>query len=128
MSLPNDKFDTASIMKLKRLSNEDLEPLIPQLLEWLQDINWPVALPVAELLSKQGKEIIEPIRGILCGKDTLWKKSIISELLVHCDSEVLLGLEDEILRILKNPTEDEIKEEVVESARDVFILLSYHDH
>lgn len=127
MRFPKDKFDIASIRELEQLSDDDLKPLIPELLEWLQDINWPIANPVAKLLLKRGKELVEPIRSILRGSDAIWKKWIISELLVHCESDVRLGLKDEVLRILNNPTDEEIKEEVVESAKDVFILLTYND-
>ena len=127
MRLPKDKSDIASILELECLSNDELRPLIPELLEWLRDINWPIASPIARLLSKRGEEIVEPIRSILRGSDAVWKKWVISELLVHCDSGVRIGLEDEILRILNSPTDDEINEGVIESARDAFFLLCYND-
>ncbi len=127
MILPKDKFDTASIEELKNLSPEEFDKLIPHLLEWLKDMNWPVAAPIAKLLSTKGKELTEPIRTILKSDDTIWKKWIISDLLCHTKPEIRISLKEEIFRITNNPTKEEIDEEVVEAARDVAFLLNYND-
>ena len=41
--IPKDKFDLRNISRIRKLDFLTLEPIIPELLEWIQDINWPVA-------------------------------------------------------------------------------------
>lgn len=37
--VPKEKDDNENIEKLKMLSFEEIQPIIPDLLEWLQDMN-----------------------------------------------------------------------------------------
>ena len=41
-------MDVASVELFKSLSDTEIEPMIPALLEWMQDINWPIAFPIAK--------------------------------------------------------------------------------
>ncbi|GJM72464.1 hypothetical protein HMSSN036_46800 [Paenibacillus macerans] len=52
--LPKDKMDLDSVAHLKTLSSNELIPLLPDLIEWLQDINWPVASELSKLLMPMG--------------------------------------------------------------------------
>lgn len=61
------------IAGLKKLSFEQLEPIIPDLLEWLQDMNWPVARPVADILEPYTDKITPEIIKILKTDDGMWK-------------------------------------------------------
>ena len=127
MELPKDKFDFATVETLNKLPVEAIAPHIPELLVWLQDTNWPISKPVANLLSKQRKELIEPIRTVLYGNDAIWKKGIISDLVCNTDSEVRLSLSDELMRIANHPTKEEKEEETDLAARDAIFLLNYND-
>ncbi len=40
--IPKNKFDHETVERLKNLSYEELKPIMPDLLEWLQDFNWPL--------------------------------------------------------------------------------------
>lgn len=40
-SLPRDKHDTANATALVAASWEIIEPVMPRILEWMQDLNWP---------------------------------------------------------------------------------------
>ena len=73
--LPKDKCDDEAVDHLNTLSSSEIQLLIPDLLTWLQDINWPIAMPIANMLLKQKtqKLAVEPVRGILRGKDEVWK-------------------------------------------------------
>lgn len=48
--IPKDKHDIAAVEKLGTMEVESVIPLLPQLLEWVQDMNWPIAEPMVELL------------------------------------------------------------------------------
>ena len=39
--LPKDKHDDETIKRLRKLPIQELVPLLPELLEWVADVNWP---------------------------------------------------------------------------------------
>ena len=41
--VPKDKCDGSHIEELKRLSDGEIEPILPRLLAWTQDVHWPVS-------------------------------------------------------------------------------------
>ncbi|MEI2280658.1 DUF5071 domain-containing protein [Paenibacillus polysaccharolyticus] len=55
--LPKDKFDVESVEKLAKRSNDELRHILPELMEWLQDGNWPISKPVEDLLLRFGDEL-----------------------------------------------------------------------
>ncbi|WP_019155429.1 DUF5071 domain-containing protein [Robertmurraya massiliosenegalensis] len=50
--LPRDKFDFDCVKQLKSLNRSEVIPLLPVLMEWIQDMKWPIAEEVSELLLK----------------------------------------------------------------------------
>ena len=40
LRLPQDKYDTEAASALAVASWESIAPLMPQILEWMQDLNW----------------------------------------------------------------------------------------
>ena len=72
--IPEHKDDQKVIERFKRLSFEEIKPIIPDLLEWLQDRNWPIAGPVAEILTPFSDSIVPEIIKILKTNDGLWKR------------------------------------------------------
>ncbi|WP_088835212.1 DUF5071 domain-containing protein [Paenibacillus tyrfis] len=71
--IPKDKFDFERVNELKKLDAEMIKPIIPQLFEWIQDINWPIAREIAQILIKCNEETLPHIREILLGDDYDWK-------------------------------------------------------
>lgn len=41
--LPKDKFDVPALEWLKTIPISEVKPLLPELIEWIADINWPIA-------------------------------------------------------------------------------------
>ena len=41
--IPQNKFDTSTIKQLERIKTEQISTISMQLLEWIADMNWPVA-------------------------------------------------------------------------------------
>ena len=64
------------------------------LLEWIADMNWPVALEIIHVLPKFHKELLPSIEPILLNRenDIIWKYWIISQLLIQFPKESLLTL------------------------------------
>lgn len=117
--LPKDKSDTSTIDKLKCLSNEEIMPIIPDLLEWLQDINWIVAPYIADVLLQHQKISERFIAELLSEnqKDDIWKYWIINELLLKWDDIPCNEIMTELSRISKFPTKGEKTEEADVSAK-----------
>lgn len=107
--IPKHKDDQKVIEGLKWLSFEEIKPIIPNLLEWLQDINWPIARPIAEILKPFSDNIVPEIIKILSTNDGLWKWGTLTTLARTTTNPMLLT---EIERIAKFPTRDEIEEEL----------------
>jgi hypothetical protein len=105
--IPAHKDDQKVIEKLKKLSFEEIKPIIPDLLEWLQDMNWPIAGPVAEILKPFSDNIVPEIIKILKTNDGFWKWGTLTTLARTTTNQMLLT---EIERMAKFPTRDEIEE------------------
>ena len=117
--VPKNKFDTSAVAAAERVGLPALDSVLPQLLEWLQDYNWPVAQPVANLLSGAGLEIVPHIQNVLNSNDTMWKYWLLSALIPRLGLEVREALRPQIRRLAQNPTKDEQLEEVDARAKDL---------
>jgi len=106
--IPKHKDDQEVIENLRKLSFEEIKPIIPDLLEWLQDMNWPIARPVTEILKPFSEQIVPEIIRILKTNDGLWKWGVLAFVRTTTDPMLLA----EIGRIAKFPTRDEIEEEL----------------
>lgn len=114
--VPKDKFDIETAEKLNQYSVDDIRSIVPALLEWLQDANWPVAYPVKLYLEKHVKHIQNEILEVFKTDDTLWKYWILLLLGRGIDDERLI---DEIKRIAVAPTNLEKKDEVDQIANEL---------
>jgi len=108
--LPQNKSDIKRAEDLMKYSYEDLRDQIPKLLEWLQDINWPVARPVATYLKSIQTSITAELRFILQNTDdAVWKYGLLQTFGPTTQSP---DIKKEILRMANSPTTNEIDEEV----------------
>jgi hypothetical protein len=118
--IPKDKFDIATAEKLVTFSYEDIKPIIPNLLEWIQDMNWPVAGPVSNYLQGIASYITSDIIKILRGNDPTWKYwcLIVFGMSDYVDPLLL----EEIKRLRMYASQMDIEEGVVEVATEVINL------
>ncbi len=107
--IPKDKFDQKVIASLKKLSFEQLKPIIPDLLEWLQDMNWPIARPIADILEPFTEKLTPEIIEILKTDDGMWKLWILVTLGRTNTDPLLLN---ELERIARFPSKIEIEDGV----------------
>ena len=47
--LPRGKHDFERVDLLKKVERDALRPIIPELLKWLQDTNWPISAEVGKM-------------------------------------------------------------------------------
>ncbi len=92
---------------------------MPQLLEWLQDYNWPVAHVLAPFIAGIGDPIAPYLRPIFDGDDLLWKYWIISAVLDRAPLTVVELFRPDLERLVEDPTPREAEEELPEVAKPV---------
>lgn len=111
--VPKNKYDFSGMEELMKLSDEEIEPVIPDLLAWMKDMNWPVAKEMPDLLALHQETLIPHIIEILQPEqgESDWKYYIINYLLPLLDEKYLLMLKPALERIVKNPTRGELAEE-----------------
>ena len=107
--IPHDKFDTESVEKLAGYSFEELEPIVPKLLEWLQDGNWPVSRPLGVFLLTLPSDKLAPyLMEVMQGNDMEWKYFLIAILGSGDQHKMAPEFLKEIQRIASQPTALEI--------------------
>lgn len=121
--VPQDKFDLAAIARARAAGFPAINPILPELLEWLQDINWPVADQTVELLSDSGPEIVPHIRRVLVSDDSIWKYWVLSRLCGRLSPVDLVQLIPDIARLADQPSDEDVAEEVDVEARALLATL-----
>ncbi|NLI75013.1 MAG: DUF5071 domain-containing protein [Candidatus Riflebacteria bacterium] len=121
--MPADKHDLDACARLEAATDAQVVRCLPALLEWLQDINWPVALPIVRRLGRLGVQLAEPLRPILQGADGMWKYWLLAHLVPEAGSELVRALAGEIRRLAADPTPDDRQAEVHLAAAELLLLL-----
>ncbi|MDE6665507.1 MAG: DUF5071 domain-containing protein [Ruminococcus sp.] len=122
--LPKDKFDNNGLNRLSELTDEEIKPFIPDLLVWVQDMNFPVAEAVCRVIAGHYAVADDEIIKLLdiSQTDELWKYFIITGLLpvIENPSDSLINA---VRRIALNPSDSEITEEVEEVAKEYLNIM-----
>ena len=121
VDLPTHKFDIAVAQKLVDYGMPAVEPILYGILEWFQDYNWPVAHTLEPLFDGMGEPIVPYIQNILSGDDDLWKYWIVVVVIPKLAISAQDLLIADIKRILDEPTEGEIREELVLEAKEYLL-------
>jgi hypothetical protein len=117
--IPAHKDDQDAVQRLQKCSYKEIEPIANELLQWLQDGNWPIAGPLSQILRPFTKELSPKIMSILNSNDYEWKYFLIQFLCNPNDNKLTQQVQHELKRIASNPTEIEIKTEVHELVLDM---------
>ena len=112
--VPKDKHDMDfdKITDFYWYDYQELKPIIPELLTWLQDYNWPVATPIARHLQKMLPDILPELMPILEGNDSTWKYWILQIFFIETKSEYWKKIQATIEQLAFNPSENDKKDEV----------------
>ena len=123
--VPASKYDLDALARASAAGYPENGPVLPALLEWLHDGNWPVAAAVVDVLAGVGTPIGPHILGILRGSDDIWKYWVLTMLAPRLSADARQAIIDECVRIINSPTAGERVEEVDLAARDILILHSH---
>ena len=116
--IPQHKSDIERARLAVATGYPAVAPILPELLEWLQDCNWPVSHILAPFLVSIGTPLIPHIQHILDTDDEIWKYWMISAIM-RDSFELALAFRDELERLAFSPTEREAREELDEVAQEV---------
>lgn len=99
--LAQSVLDTASIERLVHQPPETVVPLIPALLECLQDINWPVAGAALPILARCGAPAARAAQAILdaAQRDDVWKYWLVEALFPALPPDACAIMEPSVRRI-----------------------------
>lgn len=117
--LPRDKFDDDRVEMIKKMDRDKILPLLPGLLEWIQDMNWPVAKSVLELLLTFSEEIVPHVQDVLSSNDDNWKYFILNDLVRNLPIESRVQFREYLIRVSEAPTNNELAEGLDETAKDI---------
>lgn len=118
LPLIRDKYDCESANELVRLGYPTVAPRLGHMLEWLQDINWPVASALFDFLTGIGEPLVPHIQGILRSDDDVWKYWSL-HLVAAMPSDSIAALKIDLERVALTPTDGERKEEVSAKAEEI---------
>jgi hypothetical protein len=116
--IPRNKHDIERAEAAVKAGYPVVAPILPELLEWLQDMNWPVAGFLAPFLATIGKPLIPHIQRIFATDDEMWKYWIMTYIIAD-SVELATSFRDELERIAFSPTKREIEEELNETAQHI---------
>lgn len=117
--MPIDKSDYERVNQLKSLNPSIIIALIPNLIEWLQDINWPIAKEIVKLLLQYPEETIPHIKDVLKTGDEMWKEWSLRCFVKHLPPTLIKEFNADLIRIAYTPTKGELLEEVNETALEI---------
>lgn len=117
--LPRNKHDFERVELLKNLHREEILPCLPRLMEWIQDMNWPIAHEVSDLLLKYPSEIVPLIKEVLTTNDDVWKYWCLEILVNRLPEGFRKQFESELMKIVERPSEGEKLEELDVTAMEI---------
>lgn len=82
--------------------------ILPGLLEWIQDINWPGASRIADFLREIGDPLIPYIKNVINHhrQDTEWIEWIFEKIIDHWNTEQVLQIRDELILMSQEKDND----------------------
>lgn len=113
------KDDLEGVKQLKLMSKEEILHNKTELLRYLQDMNWPIAIEVAKVLQTYTNDLEDEIIRIVTGKDSEWKHWVTIHLLFYSKEKISDRLIKAMEYKVNNPTDSEIIDEYVDECREV---------
>ncbi|WP_339194719.1 DUF5071 domain-containing protein [Solibacillus sp. FSL R5-0449] len=118
--LRRHKLDNDRVEIIKKMDRDKILPLLPNLLEWIQDMNWPVAPSVLEILLTFPEEIVPYVQDVLTSSDDdNWKWFILHYLVLELPRESRVQFREYLTRVSETPTRNELAEELDEIAKKI---------
>jgi hypothetical protein len=115
--LPRHKSDADRVRAVVALGYPGVAPVLPDLLVWLQDANWPISRAVARFLVSVGEPVFASVRDVFAGTDGIWKYWCIELFVRALPRPLAASFRPDLQRLAYHPTAADRSEEVDERAR-----------
>ena len=122
--VPNDKLDLDTAQAAVDAGYPSVAPIVPELLEWLQDCNWPVAHVLAPFLASIGEPLVPHVARVMSSDDYVWKYWMIGAIMRY-SPVVAQSFRGELDRLVNSPTEVESRNELHQLAHEVLELYGW---
>ena len=116
--IPRHKGDLDTARSAVAAGYAQLKPVIPEILQWHQDYNWPVAHILSDLYRDADDDIIPHLERVLQSDDWCWKYWVVSDIIPQIGKSAARHFLPELERLSRAPTKDEIANEIDQVARD----------
>jgi Domain of unknown function (DUF5071) len=116
--LPRHKSDAERVRALIDLGYPAVAPVLPELLGWMQDGNWPVSYGIGPFLAAIGEPVVPLVRDVLAGTDGIWKYWCIERIVRAFPPSVAEQLRPDLEELARHPTAGDRTEEVDDRARE----------
>jgi len=116
--MPQTKLDTERAKQMIALGFPAIESVAWDLLQWTQDINWPVAQILCPFFASVGEPLAPYLRTVFETDDGAWKYDVL-RYIVAGSRELRIALRPELERMALNPTRFEQAEEVDLAAQEI---------
>ncbi len=116
------KSDVDRARRLVALGYPRVAPVLPFMLEWIQDCNWPVADELLPFFASVGRPMLPEIKRVFATNDDVWKYWCIL-LLGRMDLEILEEMRAHLDAVARQPTRGEEEEGVAEEARNLLMRI-----
>lgn len=114
--IPKDKSDFETVERIKNAAPKRIEEVLPQVFEWIEDINWPIAKELVKVLAGLDDSIIPFVIDLIHNPDGLREYSVYCFMLPLLNNRQLLLLKEELERIVNHPSSFEKEEEYDKTA------------
>ena len=118
--IPKNKFDFTPFPALMEVSEDKVRTILPELLSWVADMNWPVAAAMVEVLARFPESVVPLVKELLKPTETDEERKYftIVGLIPALPTNTQEQLGESIKRILDAPTDGEVRGGVWEVAND----------
>lgn len=106
--LPLHKADIERAEAIISLGFPEVQPVLPHLLVWLQDYNWPVAQVLAPFLAGLGREVVSDVRTILQRDDEIWIYWVLLKVVAEMPEDAIADLRNDLKVLADRPSLEEV--------------------
>ena len=116
--VPKSKSDLETANRAVAAGYPAVKPVLGELVEWLQDYNWPVAHVLAPFLAEIGLPLVPHIDHVFSTTDETWKYWVIECLISHND-DLFEQYKQKLIQFAEQPTDGDRYHELDDVARVV---------
>jgi len=117
--VPATKFETEKAQRLVALGYPAVGPVLDEIMEWVEDGNWPVAKVFSPFLATVGAPLAPQVRHVLESQDEQWKYFVLRSI-VGESASLAHALAVDLQRLMHNPSDAERAEGLHTLASELF--------